>query len=64
MLKIVGKHSALLEVPGEEQIMVDSNHREMCNIVSKDDDIYGKLVKRMRRILAQEIKRQLNSSSM
>lgn len=44
--------------------MVGSNHREMCKIVFKDDDIYEKLVKRMRRILAPEIKRQLNSSSM
>lgn len=44
--------------------MVDSNHKEMCKFASKEDDIYDKLVKRIRRILAGEITSQPNSSSM
>ena len=57
------KFSALLEVSGEEQIMVDSNHSEMCKFATKDNDTYDKLVKRIRRILAGKSPGQPNLSS-
>jgi hypothetical protein len=47
----VEKYSALLEVPGEEQLPVDVNHRDMCKFASRDDETYQKLWKRMRRII-------------
>jgi hypothetical protein len=47
----VDKYSALLEVPGEEQLPVDVNHRDMCKFASRDDQTYQKLWKRLRRII-------------
>jgi hypothetical protein len=47
----VEKHSALLEIDGEEQIPVDANHEEMCKFAESNDDIYEKLFKRIRRML-------------
>ena len=45
------KHSALLEIDGEEQIPVDANHEEMCKFAKSNDDVYEKLFKRIRRML-------------
>jgi hypothetical protein len=47
----VEKHSALLEVPSEDQIPVAANHRDMCKFESRNNDAYEKLWKRIRRIL-------------
>jgi hypothetical protein len=47
----VEKHSALLEIDGEEQIPVDANHEEMCKFAESNDDIYEKLFKWIRRML-------------
>ncbi|KAI9768501.1 MAG: hypothetical protein M1840_004911 [Geoglossum simile] len=48
---VVEKHSALLDIDGEEQIPVDANHEDMCKFALRDDDVYEKLFKRIRRIL-------------
>jgi len=47
MPQIVEKHSALLNVDGEEQIPVDADHREMCRFEARDDPVYEKLYKRI-----------------
>ncbi|KAL9113982.1 MAG: hypothetical protein Q9187_007548 [Circinaria calcarea] len=48
---IVEKHSALLEVQGEDQIPVDANHRDMCQFQARDDPVYERLFNRIRRML-------------
>ena len=45
------KHSALLDIDGEEQIPVDANHEEMCKFMDREDDTYEKLFKRVRRMI-------------
>jgi hypothetical protein len=52
--QIVESHSALLEVPGEDQVPVDANHRNMCKFSSRKDEHYEKLFKRIRRILKEK----------
>jgi hypothetical protein len=47
----VERYSALLDIDGEEQIPVDTNHEEMCKFSSRDDEVYEKLFKRIRRLL-------------
>jgi hypothetical protein len=47
----VDKHSSLLEIDGEDQIPVDANHEEMCKFAHRDDAVYEKLFKRIRRML-------------
>ncbi|KAI9817217.1 MAG: hypothetical protein M1827_001330 [Pycnora praestabilis] len=39
------RHSALAEFPGEDQIPVDANHRDMCIFLARDGAIYEKLLK-------------------
>ena len=48
------KHSALLEIDGEEQIPVDANHEEMCKFMEREDDVYEKLFKRVRRMIKEQ----------
>lgn len=50
-MQIVEKHSALLEVQGEDQIPVDANHRDLCKFQTRDDQVYEKLFKRVLRML-------------
>ena len=47
----MGKHSSLLEASGEDQIPVEANHEEMCKFAHRDDVVYEKLFKRIRRML-------------
>ena len=61
IIKIVDKHSALLQVPDEEQIPVEADHQEICNSASPTDQTYEKLYKRMRRMVEAYAKRQLAS---
>lgn len=35
----------------EDQIPVEANHEEMCKFADRDDDVYEKLFKRIRRML-------------
>ena len=58
------KHSALLEIDGEEQIPVDANHEEMCKFMDREDDVYEKLFKRVRRMMKIKDRAPLNSSCM
>ena len=48
------KHSALLEIDGEEQIPVDANHEEMCKFMEREDEVYEKLFKRVRRMIKEQ----------
>jgi len=48
---IVEKHSALLEVDGEDQIPVDANHSDICKFPSRKDQYYEKCYKRILRML-------------
>ncbi|KAH0556587.1 hypothetical protein GP486_005564 [Trichoglossum hirsutum] len=48
---VVEKHSALLGLDGEDQIPVDADHRAMCRFESRNDEVYEKLFKRIRRML-------------
>jgi hypothetical protein len=64
MCQVVEKHSALLDIDGEEQIPVDASHEEMCKFASRDDDTYEKLFKRIRRMLKVQESSGLNSSCM
>lgn len=50
-IQIVEKHSALLEVAGEDQQPVDVDHRALCRFNSRDDETYQKLIKRLYRML-------------
>ena len=56
------KHSALLEIDGEEQIPVDANHEEMCKFMDREDNVYEKLFKRVRRMIKDQSSAHLNSS--
>lgn len=56
------KYSALLEIDGEEQIPVDANHIEMCKFMEREDEVYEKLFKRVRRIIKKQDTVPLNSS--
>jgi hypothetical protein len=49
--QIVEKHSALLEVDGEDQIPVDANHSNICKFPSRNDPYYEKCYKRILRML-------------
>jgi hypothetical protein len=51
MIQIVEKYSAVLDVPEEEQLPVDVNHRGICKFASRSDQTYQKLWKRIRRII-------------
>lgn len=55
------KHSALLEIDGEEQIPVDADHEQICKFMEREDDVYEKLFKRIRRMI-KEKDSVLNSS--
>ncbi|MCJ1303205.1 hypothetical protein MMC08_006013 [Hypocenomyce scalaris] len=57
---IVEKHSALLEVDGEDQIPVDANHSDICKFAARESDTYEKLYKRVLRMLKAEIVAQRN----
>ncbi|KAN0066955.1 vegetative incompatibility protein HET-E-1 [Elaphomyces granulatus] len=48
---IVGKHSSLLEIAGEDQVPVDANHEEICKFAHPNDAVYEMLFKRVRRIV-------------
>ena len=56
------KHSALLEIDGEEQILVDADHEQICKFIEREDDVYEKLFKRIRRIIKEQDGIPLNSS--
>ena len=56
------KHSALLEIDGEEQIPVDADHEQICKFMEREDDVYEKLYKRIRRIIKEQDSIHLNSS--
>ena len=45
------KHSSLLEVSGEDQIPVNANHQEICKFAHRDDAVYEKLFRRIKRML-------------
>jgi len=49
--QVVEKHSALLEVEGEDQIPIDANHIDMCKFAGRDDEVYEKLFKRVGRMV-------------
>ncbi|MCJ1349722.1 hypothetical protein MMC31_007963, partial [Peltigera leucophlebia] len=51
---VVEKHSALLEIDGEEQIPVNANHEEMCKFMERQDDVYEKIFKRVRRMIKEQ----------
>ena len=51
---VVEKHSALLNLDGEEHIPVDANHEEMCKFRERDDDAYEMLFKRVRRMMEKQ----------
>lgn len=48
------KHLALLEIDGEEQIPVNANHEEMCKFMERQDDVYEKVFKRVRRMMKEQ----------
>lgn len=48
------KHSALLEIDGEEQIPVDADHEQICKFMEREDDVYEKLFKRIRRMIKEQ----------
>ena len=57
------KHSSLLDIPGEDQIPVDANHEEICKFAHRNDAVYEKLFKRVRRMLKSvDIDNRDNSS--
>ena len=45
------KHSSLLEASGEDQIPVDANHKEICKFAHRNDAVYEKLFRRIKRML-------------
>ena len=55
------KYSALLDLDEEEQIPVDANHEQMCKFMEREDDVYEKLFKRIRRIIKEQGSIPLNS---
>ena len=56
------KHSALLDIDGEEQIPVDADHHAMCKFAERGDDVYERLFKRVRRMIKKQDSTLLNSS--
>ena len=54
IFKVVEKHSALLEIDGEEQIPVDANHEELCKFAERESDVYEKVFKRIRRMIKKQ----------
>ena len=48
------KNSALLEIDGEEQIPVDADHEQICKFMEREDDVYEKLFKRIRRMIKEQ----------
>ena len=59
---VVEKHSALLNIDGEEQIPVDANHEEMCKFMRREDEVYEKLFRRIRRMIKHGERVPLDSS--
>lgn len=43
-------HSALLDIQGEDQIPVDANHQQICKFEGRENAVYDKLIRRVRRI--------------
>ena len=64
IIKVVEKHSALLQVENEEQIPVESDHQGICKLASPTDETYEKLYKRMGRMVQVYAERQLDSQCM
>ena len=56
------KHSAFLEIDGEEQIPVNANHEEMCKFMERQDDAYEKIFKRVHRMIKEQDGVPLNRS--
>lgn len=48
------KHSALLEIDGEERIPVDADHEQICKFMEREDNVYEKLFKRIRRMIKEQ----------
>jgi hypothetical protein len=61
---VVEKYSALLDIDGEEQIPINANHRNMCKFERRNDGTYGKVFKRVRRMLREKNKIQTDARSM
>ena len=57
------KHSALLDIDGEEQIPVDANHEKMCKFMERKDDVYEKIFKRVRKMIENQKSVLVDSSS-
>lgn len=53
------KHSALLEIDGEEQIPADADHEQICKFMEREDNVYEKLFKG---IIKEQDSIRLNSS--
>ena len=56
------KHSALLDIDGEEQIPVDANHEEMCKFMEREDNVYETLFKRVRKMIKEQGSAHINST--
>ena len=56
------KHSALLEIEGEEQIPVNANHEQMCKFTEREDDVYEKIFKRIGRMIKEKGSLHLDTS--
>ena len=48
------KNSALLEIDGEEHIPVDADHEQICKFMDREDEVYKKLFKRIRRMIKEQ----------
>jgi hypothetical protein len=59
----VEKHSALLDIDGEDQIPVDADHEQICKFNSRSDETYEKVFKRLRRMLKQVAENPTTSTS-
>jgi ankyrin repeat protein len=53
-LQVVEKHSALLEVDGEDQVPVNADHSQICDFETEDDDTFEKTWKRIERIRKED----------
>ncbi len=49
--QVIGKHSAVMEITGEEAIPLAGNHMEICNFSRVDDERFEEVWKAIKRLI-------------
>lgn len=57
------RHSAFLDIDGEEQIPMDANHEDICKFSDRKDDNYEQVYIRVQKLITEAAGRFGDSST-